>query len=752
MFQIVKFNQLSRFFLLSLSFTVVLGVAPALAETVERHLTISSKTVNLGGEDVQALAVNDSIPAPVLRFTEGDTVIIHVTNELEENSSIHWHGLLLPNRMDGVPNMTYPPIKPGETFTYKFTLRQSGTYWYHSHSGLQEQRGLYGAFIIEPKEKTSIDEIPDHVVVLSDWTNEHPSEVLHTLKRGSEWYSIRKKSAQSLLGAAQLGMLGDYFSRELGRMPPMDLSDVAYDAFLINGASTSQLNDLQGQKMRLRIINGSASSFFYTEFSGGPMRVVTADGLPVEPFDIKRLLLGVAETYDVIVDLKGDVSQEFRATSHDNSGRASLWIGDGEREEAPTVPWPNLYKAMHGPSMESVLAITPWGAMGMSSSDDKEMSHSMHGMSHDKHMKHSMHSHHNHQMKGVSDEDKPYQPNSFLGALSEDVSIHRDIVVNGQGRRPNPPYEKLKSLHKTTFDSDKKVREVKLTLDGDMERYVWMLNNKVMSEESTIKIEHGEVVRFVMVNRTMMYHPMHLHGHFFRVVNKHGEYSPLKHTVVVAPMATTVIEFDAVEDGDWFFHCHLLYHMMSGMARMVHYNSFVPPNDIDQNKIMHDDFYYMGNVSALSNMAQGNFALANAKNIFSTEWQIGWAHVDDYEWEATPLYEYYINRFWNVFVGANLEGDDEEFEREHGVAGFRYLLPLNIETRHWIDSDLGYQLALGKSFELTPRLHVYYEAEYDSREEWELRWGSQYQLSRDIALQAQWHSDYEWGGGVTFSF
>ncbi|MCB0334624.1 MAG: multicopper oxidase domain-containing protein, partial [Bdellovibrionales bacterium] len=302
--------------------------------------------------------------------------LIHVKNALHENSSIHWHGILLPNRMDGVPNMTYPPIKPGETFTYRFPLRQSGTYWYHSHSGLQEQRGLYGAFIIEPKDKSDIDNIPDRVLVLSDWTNEHPSEVLHTLKRGSEWYSIKKRSAQSILGATRLGMLGDYFNRELGRMPPMDISDISYDTFLMNGAQTSSLSDVDSGKLRLRLINGSASTFFYTEFAGGTMRVVTADGQPVEPFNIKRLLLGVAESYDVILDLKTGISQEFRATSHDNTGYASLWLGQGTQQRAADIPSPNLYHSMHTTSLHSLFALTPWGAMGMSG--DTSSPHHMH--------------------------------------------------------------------------------------------------------------------------------------------------------------------------------------------------------------------------------------------------------------------------------------------------------------------------------------------------------------------------------------
>ncbi|MCB0340059.1 MAG: multicopper oxidase domain-containing protein, partial [Bdellovibrionales bacterium] len=269
-----------RFKVITILISLSIGLAslnPTIcrADTVELTLNISKKSVQFEGKSVEALCINDSIPAPTLRFTEGDDLIIHVKNNLSENSSIHWHGILLPNEMDGVPYMTYPPIKPGETFTYRFTLRQSGTYWYHSHSGLQEQRGLYGAFIIEPKVKSSNDLIEDHVVVLSDWTNELPETVMHTLKRGSDWYSIKKRSAQSILGAINSSMLGDYFKRELSRMPAMDISDVAYDSFLINGSDTTTLPIEDNREIRLRIINGSASTFFYTEYSAGKMQVIS---------------------------------------------------------------------------------------------------------------------------------------------------------------------------------------------------------------------------------------------------------------------------------------------------------------------------------------------------------------------------------------------------------------------------------------------------------------------------------------------
>ena len=265
------------------------------AATVEYDLTIARQEMNFTGQPVKALTINGQL-GTTLRFTEGDHAVIRVHNQLDEETSIHWHGILLPNAMDGVPFVTYPPIAPGKTFIYEFDLRQSGTYWYHSHTMLQEQRGLYGALVIAPKNESAFDRLRDHVVVLSDWTDEDESSVLHTLKRGSEWYLLRKGSGQSVLGAARLGMLAAYFSRELQRMPPMDLTDVYYDRFLLNGAQQQFLTARPGEKIRLRIIAGSASTFFYVQFAGGPLQVIASDGQPVQPFTEQRLLIGVAES------------------------------------------------------------------------------------------------------------------------------------------------------------------------------------------------------------------------------------------------------------------------------------------------------------------------------------------------------------------------------------------------------------------------------------------------------------------------
>lgn len=752
---------------------------PLSAATVEYDLTVSHQERNFTGKAVEAMTINGQLPGPTLRFTEGDTAEIRVKNTLDVETSIHWHGILLPNPMDGVSFVTFPPIAPGQTFTYKFELRQSGTYWYHSHTQLQEQRGMFGALVIAPKSAGEFDGIRDHVVVLSDWTDEDASSVLHTLKRGSEWFSIRKGSAQSVLGAARIGRLGAYFSRELQRMPPMDLADVYYDRFFLNGAPQQSLAAKPGEKIRLRIIAGSASTFFYLQFTGGPMQIIGADGNLVQPFEEDRLLIAVAETYDVIVTVPVGGSYEFRATAQDGSGRASLWIGDGTRHAAPDVPYPNLYVNMGGLSFKRVFALTPGGAMGMSGhavsagkfdhpgmngmggmkemASAPAMKHAGHGMSamaHDNMPSDST-------ARGHTDLDLQSQKNpiasksTWLGLLAEDVSLQVPLDADGMSaERPGTPYDRLHAQQSTAFDSSKPVREIRLTLDGDMERYVWFLNNKPLSESDSIEVKRGEIVRFIMINRTMMHHPMHLHGHFFRVLNAQGEFSPLKHTVDVAPMATVVIEFSAEEFGDWFFHCHLLYHMMSGMARVVHYQDFTPDRATAavRPKLYKDPFYLYGRVDALSQMAQGMLIYANSRHIFSAEWQAGWQSVDKVVWEVVPAYDYYLNRFSSVFAGVDLRGAGDYFEQPLGVFGLRYLLPLNISSRAWVNTGGGFQFALGEHLELTPRLTALSEAEFDTREHWEIRTGISYLLTRNFSLLGQWHSQFGWGGGLRWLF
>ena len=791
---------------------VLLGWVPALAKEVSYNLTIAGQHVDIAGKPVHAMTINGGIPGPTLRFREGDLAVIHVHNGMKHDTSIHWHGMLVPPDMDGVPYLTFPPIGPGTTFTYRFPIRQSGTYWYHSHTHLQEQVGVYGSIVIDPR--SGRENTKEHVVVLSDWTNRNPQEVLRTLRRGSEFFGVEKRTAQSVLGAAKTGTLGDFFSREAMRMPAMDLSDVAYDAFITNGKPEEHLAAKPGETIRLRIINAAGGTYFHMNYAGGPLTVIAADGQKVEPFKMKEpLFIAIAETYDVLVRVPAAGSYEFRSTAQDGSGKTSLWIGSGKRHFAEDVPRPFLYESMMDFDPKHAFALTPQGAMGMSdrmvasgafdrpgmnmggmnqggmkmegtghgSMKMDRMNHEAMAMDHGGHgpmegMNHSSMQHegggkrpdagmggaggmeaHGRGMHRGMHGMKHNPPKWYDFLLREDAAHPAMLMSDGMSpERPFSPYKKLRSTKRTALPDNAPRRVFRLTLDGEMGRYVWMINNRPLSPADDLFIKEGEVVQFIMINRTMMHHPMHLHGHFFRVINGQGDRSPLKHTVNVEPMSTTVIEFMADEPGDWFFHCHILYHMMSGMARVVRYEGFTPAPETEAigNGIYdeHDPFLIYGYADVLSNMTQGQITASSLLNIFNVEWEAGWDGVADTEWETTLTYERFVNRFTNVFVGVHAEGVDWTREDEQLIGGIRYLLPANFLSTAWIDSDGEARVTLERELMLTPRLGVFGEVEYDTREQWSYQAGLSYMLTRYISATSLWDSDYGVGAGVTIRF
>lgn len=767
-----------RFPVAALLLLLIAAPAPLRAATIEYDLTIAEQEVNLTGQAVRAMTINHTIPGPVLRFSEGDTARIRVHNAMDAETSIHWHGILVPPGMDGVPYVSFPPIQPGATFTYEFPIRQSGTYWYHSHSGLQEQRGVYGAIAINPRGQQPTAAEP--VILFSDWTDENPHAVLRTLKRGSDWYALAKGSGQSLLGAAKLGMLGDFMKRELQRMPPMDIADVAYDRFLANGQPEISVPAAPERLIRLRLVNGSSTTYFHLEFAGGPLTVVAADGQEVEPISEQRLLMAVAETYDVLVRVPAGGAYELRATAHDGSGFASVWLGEGRRHPAPDLPKPNLYHTMGHVGLKELVALTPAGAMGM---DDEAvasgrfdrpggMAHDMGGMSDMTDMSNMTHMTHMTDMADMPghvgmDHQMAVPPAATMmdrsgkkGAtdftlLGADAAGAPELAMDGMDpRRPWPPYAKLRAPHPTGFAADRPVREIRLTLDGDMERYVWQMNSATLGPHDTIPIRQGEITRFVMINRTMMHHPMHLHGHFFRVVNPQGDHAPLKHTADVAPMATTVIEFENNESGDWLFHCHLLYHMESGMARVVHYENFATDPELlaGRANLHQDTWFAWGEAALLGNLTHGALIASNRDHILTAAWEAGWQEVDETEWEALVTWSRPLNAFSSLFIGVDLLGERDEIDHHRGVAGVRALLPLMIESRLWLDVDGGARMGLEKSLPLTPRLSLNGEAGYDSHEQWEGSVGLAYRLNRPLALVARWHSSYQWGIGLEVRF
>ncbi len=794
----------------------------ASAKEVVYNLTIAEQEVNITGKPVMGMTINGGIPGPTLRFTEGDTAVMHVKNEMDVPTSIHWHGLLVPPDMDGVPFITYPPIKPGATFTYRFPIRQTGTYWYHSHSGMQEQKGVFGSLVLLPKEKAH-GENKDHVVLLSDWTDKNPHEILRNLRRGSEYFGVEKKTAQSVLGAIKTGKLSEYFQREAMRMPSMDLADVAYDSFLVNGKPEETLSAKPGDTIRLRVIDGSASSFFHLSYAGGPMTIVSADGQAVEPLKmLKPLLIGVAETYDVLVKVPANGAYEFRATAHDGSGHSSLWIGSGERHPASDLPKPFVYDTMMGFNWRNAFALTPAGTMGMPDRDvdagkfDKpgmNMDMDMGGMSHGGTMKMPMAmegmDHSGMDMSGMEKpaEEKPamekpamdmsamdhskmkepamnhstmkmdgmkdmpsmpemdkdmgvkHNPPKWYDFLLREDAAHSPMLATDSmmsNERPFPPYAKLRAVKNTSFPKDAPRRDFRLTLDGDMNRYVWMINNKPIKPEDDIRIREGEVVRFIMINRTMMHHPMHLHGHFFRVLNGQGDRSPLKHTVDVAPMTTTVIEFMADEPGDWFFHCHLLYHMMSGMARVVEYEGFTAAPETaavrDEIYVETNPWFFYGFADVLSSETQGSLTFSDPQNILMLNWEAGWDGVEGTQWETDLTYGRYLNRFTSVFAGVYAEGMNSTREDERLIAGICYLLPGNFMSQAWIDDDGEARVTLDRELMLTPRLGIFGEVEYDTLEDWSYQAGMSYALTQYISATALWDSVYGVGAGFTIRF
>lgn len=287
-----------------------------------------------------------------------------------------------------------------------------------------------------------------------------------------------------------------------------------------------------------------------------------------------------------------------------------------------------------------------------------------------------------------------------------------------------------------------------------MERYVCFLNNKPLSESDHILIKEGEIVRFIMINRTMMHHPMHLHGHFFRVVNEQGEHAPLKHTVDVAPMSTTVIEFYGNEVGDWFFHCHLLYHMKSGMARMVHYQGFEPDEAVQavRPKLYSDSWYAWIEADFLSNMTEGAFSLSNTRTMFDAAWEVGWHKVEETDWEGLFTLGWYQNRFTSFFAGIDVLGEGSDVEDWRGILGLKYLLPLNMDFSAWVDTEAGARIMLEKDLELTPRLGLHGEVEYDTHDRWEGAVGLHYMLTRELSLIGKWHSEFGYGDGISLRF
>ncbi|HXP50969.1 MAG TPA: multicopper oxidase domain-containing protein, partial [Bacteroidia bacterium] len=427
------------------------------AQKVVRYdLYISDTVVNYTSKSVKAIAINGQIPGPTLYFTEGDTAEIYVHNRMCMETSIHWHGILLPDKEDGVPYLTYPPIKPHQTYMYKFPIIQSGTYWYHSHTCMQEQSGLHGALIIHKRNETPM---PEYVVFLNDWTNEKPEEVLRSLKTANDWYSIKKHSTQNWGEALVTGNFGIKAKQEWLRMQPMDVSDVYYNAFQLNGQQEQKLANFKaGDKLKLRIINGSSSTYFWLQYAGGKMSVVASDGHDVVPVEADRMIIAIAETYDVIVTIPDDKGYEFRATAEDRTGFVSLWFGNGTKIPAPALPKLNYFEGMK--TMNSMMKFN--GSM-----DNMGMQMSMQQM----------------------DMNTVMYPELYGTDTTKSKAI---TILN---------YSMLRSPEKTILP-DVPTTTLKFNLTGNMNRYQWDINDLPISEADKISIKKGDNVRIILYNNS----------------------------------------------------------------------------------------------------------------------------------------------------------------------------------------------------------------------------------------------------------
>ncbi|WP_141734427.1 multicopper oxidase domain-containing protein [Oligoflexus tunisiensis] len=696
------------------------------ARTVRYELVATQGTVNLSGKKSVdfALLVNGSLPAPTLEFTEGDVAEIILKNQIPgQEVSIHWHGLLLPPLMDGVPYVNTPPIPSGGSFTYRFPLRQSGTYWYHTHTNVQEQKGIYGAFIVHPK-KPRITADKDAIVVLSDWSDEDATQILANLRKDGDYYLYKKGTVRSWIGAMRENALGIYLENEWTRMGGMDYSDVGYDAFLINGKRNAQLAVAHpGEKIRIRIINAAASTYFHVALGDRAMQVVAVDGVDMKPTWTREILIGMAETYDVLFEVPAHKNYELKATAQDGTGSASAWIGMGDQVPAPVKPMPPMYEAMdhggHGGEHAGHADHSEHGgdhaghSSQMAVQGDEHAAHNGHDAKHDKHPpksaatgSDSSHTgHEDHSMHAT--QDKP-DHSQHAGHGAADKEILQTLTVDN-----------IQALEPTRFASNLPVHDVKLVLDGDMERYVWHINGKAIFEDRTIEIKEGQVIRFTMVNETMMHHPMHLHGHFFRVLNPFGDRSPWKHTVDVSPHTTRTIEFLANEPGEWMLHCHNLYHMKTGMARVVKYSSFTPSPEVARHQKHdphnHDHTYFYGMLETSTNHGQAKFRLTQTWNELEARVETG----EDYqsEVEGDLLYRRWQDRYLNFILGGSHFHD-----KTRAVAGVGYLLPMLIESNLLVDHTGRLRLDLDKRFQWTSTLFSDADVSFrqSERTEWEV--------------------------------
>ena len=741
-------------------------------KTVRYDLYIADTTVTFGKKSKRAIAVNGQIPMPTLTFTEGDTAEIYVHNNLDEETALHWHGLFLPNQYDGVPNLTQMPIKPHTTHIYRFPIIQSGTHFYHSHSMFQEQIGMYGMFIMNKRKEWDIPTIP---VTLSEWADMKPEEIDRSLHNATDWFAIKKGTTQSYAEAIKTGHFKTKITNEWKRMNAMDVSDVYYDNFLINGKNQNEQPQFKaGDKVRLRIANGGASDYYWLTYAGGKITVVASDGNDVEPVEVDRLIIAVSETYDVVVTIPENKSFEFLVTPEDRTKSASLWLGGGEKVPAAKLPKLKYFAGMKmmNNMMDMKGNMIEMDGMKMQN-QEMDMNTVMYpeitGFENPKDAMKSPKATNMKMEDKLPKEGKQMQMNHgnhSMAGMDMDNNDADIVTLN---------YGMLRSPDKTTL-TEGPLKELKFELTGNMNRYVWSLDNKTISESDRILIKKGQNVRIIMYNNSMMRHPMHLHGHDFRVLNGQGENAPLKNVIDIMPMERDTIEFAANVSGDWFFHCHILYHMMSGMGRIFRYedsppNPEIPDPALAYRKLKSEDrmFHLMANVGVQSNGSEGEIRLSNTRWKVNSIWHLGFKPEHGYESET--MVGRYLGRmqWWLPYVGfdyhykkeggpKNLFGNEDKNafgqssnknNRHTVIAGIAYTLPMLFIADFRVDGNGKFRFQLSREdIPVTSRLRwnmmINTDKEYST--------GLRYITSKYLSIATHYDSDMGIGAGLVFTY
>lgn len=711
---------------------------------VHYEIDLRDTIIQVAGKNVHAISGNNQFPLPDLYFEEGDTAEIVIHNNLKEPTSLHWHGLFVPNTEDGVPFLTQQPIPIQSKYIYRFPIKQNGTHWYHSHFGFQEQIGMYGSLVLKKKSddptfRRGIDDIPQLPLILSDWSNIKPERIDRLLHNANDYFAIKKNSTQSYAEAITSGHLFTKIINEWKRMNAMDVSDVFYDQFLVNGKPSVDFSQFKaGDKVRLRIANAGASSYFWITYAGGKIMVVASDGNDVEPIEVDRLIIGVSETYDIIVTIPSSTAAyELLFTSEDRQGSAAAYFGAGPKQLAMPLPPLQYFEGMK--MMNDMMRMD--GNLvnkGMPMQNQK------------------------------MDMNRVMYPELKTSAKEKQTSHeHNHKVHEMTSRIKTLSYDSLRAPKNTELPSNAKIKYLKFELTGNMDRYVWSMDNKILKETDKILIQKDEIVSIVIFNNSMMRHPMHLHGHDFRILNSQKSHSPLKNVLDIMPMESDTIEFLANAEGDWFFHCHILYHMMAGMNRVFSYADSPSNVNITNPKKFYkklqnesDPVRFMFKNDLATNGMDGEMAFQNTRWALGTDWRIGQDISSGYESE-THLGRYIGKMQWFMpFIGfdwrsredgknykeTNLFGQyNTKDNRTYVSIGFNYTLPMLINFRTELYSQGYVRLQLSREdIPLSKRIR----GEFMWNTDMEYMFGLSYILTKNFGIRTHYDSDMGWGLGI----